>query len=528
MRALRESDPVAIGPYRLYAELGRGGMGRVLLGAGPDGRLVAVKQVHARYAADDAFRARFRREVAASRTVSGAYSAAVMDADADADTPWLASVFVSGPSLGAAVEGAGPLPEETVRRLAAGLATALTEIHRVGLVHRDLKPDNVLLSGDGVRVIDFGIARAAEGGDATELTQSGLVVGSPAFMSPEQAEGKELTPAGDVFSLGSVLALAVAGRSPFAGTSTLQTLFNLVHAEPDLAGVPPGPLRRIIEGCLAKDPGSRPTPEQVLQLLGPVAAGAGGGWPPAVQRMIAAQQADIDRLLQDPERTVVQQRQPPHAPPTAVLTRLAVPQKPGGRPRRTAVLAAAGVLAVAAIGGGAYWLTRSGSSPLGGSGVPDKYAKMPICAEVAAKLPLPAADRKKDKDFYNEQTEKAETRCEWRGAPYELYGSMVEPQDPHAIVSWDLKRSNGKAGNATEKQREDYSGTDDGETPETGLGVGDAVYWGKHWYRENCQLYVRDGNLVVAVVLWGDEHPPERCQNDAKEIARAALAAMPR
>lgn len=187
MRPLGAGAPAVAGPYRLLAELGSGGMGRVLLGAGPDGRLVAVKQVHARFADDDGFRARFRREVAASRKVSGAYTAAVMDADAEAPTPWLASVFVAGPSLGAAVEALGTLPEETVRRLAAGLVTALAEIHRAGLIHRDLKPDNVLLAEGGVRVIDFGIARAAERGTDTRLTQTGWMIGSPASMSPEQA-----------------------------------------------------------------------------------------------------------------------------------------------------------------------------------------------------------------------------------------------------------------------------------------------------------------------------------------------------
>ncbi|MFB9587792.1 MULTISPECIES: serine/threonine-protein kinase [Streptomyces] len=285
-----------MGPFRVLGVLGEGGMGRVLLGAAPDGRLVAVKQVLARFADDDGFRARFRREVAASRKVSGAYTAAVMEADADARTPWLASVFVSGPSLGAAVEAVGALPEETVRRLAAGLASALAEIHRAGLVHRDLKPENVLLAEDGVRVIDLGIARAAESGADTRLTHTGLVIGSPPFMSPEQAEGRELTPASDVFSLGSVLFLAATGRKPFAGSSTLMTLYDVVHAEPDLAAVPAG-LRLAVERCLAKDPAARPAPAELLGLLGPVVPAGRLPWPPAVHRMIAEQGTAIDRLL---------------------------------------------------------------------------------------------------------------------------------------------------------------------------------------------------------------------------------------
>ncbi|MGW5122099.1 serine/threonine-protein kinase, partial [Streptomyces noursei] len=319
--------PAQAGPYVLLTELGRGGMGRVLLGVAPDGRPAAVKLVHARHAADDGFRTRFRREVAASRKVSGAYTAAVLDADADAELPWLASVFVAGPSLGAAVEGAGPLPEDALHRLAVGLATALDEIHRAGLVHRDLKPENVLLAEDGARVIDFGIARAAESADATELTGTGWVVGSPPFMSPEQAQSRELTGASDVFSLGAVLVLAATGRSPFAGPSALQTLYNVVHTEPDLSGLPRA-LHPIVTRCLAKEPADRPAPAELLALLGPVAP-TDRPWPPAVHRMVDVQRARIAGLLDgDPERTALLGDTGPVAPRTAVLTAHAAPVAP--------------------------------------------------------------------------------------------------------------------------------------------------------------------------------------------------------
>lgn len=299
MRVVGAGDPRSVGWYRVLAGLGEGGMGRVWLGWGPDGRLVAVKQVHAWFAADKEFRARFAREVAASRAVSGAYTAAVVDAGPEAEVPWLASVFVPGPSLREALDAGGPLPEVAVLRLAAGLASALVDVHRAGLVHRDLKPSNVLLAADGPRVIDFGIARAADGGGAGgELTRTGWLVGSPGFASPEQAEGRELTAASDVFSLGSVLAAACAGHSPFADSSTLRTLNNVVGAEPDLSAVPER-ARGIVAACLAKDPAARPTPARVLEMAGPQSPSV-EPWPASVRELIAAQRAQLDQLTAAP------------------------------------------------------------------------------------------------------------------------------------------------------------------------------------------------------------------------------------
>lgn len=271
-------------------------MGRVLLGVSQDGRLVALKQVHPGFAHDEGFRSRFRREVQTSRMVSGAYTAAVMDADADAATPWLASVFVPGPSLKEAVDATGPLPLDSLRFLAVGLASALMEIHRAGLIHRDLKPSNVILTDDGPRVIDFGIARAAEG--ETDITHTGSIIGSPGFMSPEQANGYPITPASDVFSLGALLVMAATGRSPFAGSSTPQTLYNVVHSHPDLRMVHPD-VRRLAEPCLAKDPAARPTPAQILDFLGPVTPSA-TPWPPAVHASIARQKAEVNTALSLP------------------------------------------------------------------------------------------------------------------------------------------------------------------------------------------------------------------------------------
>lgn len=534
MRMLGPADPATAGPYRLLAELGRGGMGRVLLGSAPDGRLVAVKQVHARFAADAGFRARFRREVAASRKVSGAYTAAVMDADADAEIPWLASVFVNGPSLGATVEEAGPLPEESVRRLAAGLATALVEIHRTGLIHRDLKPENVLLVEDGVRVIDFGIARVAEGTEATELTQTGWVVGSPAFMSPEQAEGRELTPAGDVFSLGAVLAMAATGTSPFAGTSVAGTLYNVVHAEPDLSTLTPG-LRTVIGPCLAKDPAARPTPERLLTLLGRVAP-ADWPWPPAVHRAIAAQQADIDRLLGDTDRTLVPESAPavPADAGTAVLRQALGPTATLPPPRRRTVkiiaLVAACVLAVVGIGSGVYALKGDKEETLA---EPVKYVKAPICSEVAGQLPLPA--RSKELDYYDEGYKGASTSCAWGkifSDPKKVRIAGIVDR-VHAFVSWELKRDDQGDDSETEQQRKKFREDAAKQSRATDLGFGEEAYWSAPYVTypdpdEHCSLYVRDGNLVVHVALGGEQHPSSTCKSEAKKIARAAIAAMPR
>ena len=212
VKPLQPRDPQRVGRYQLLGRLGAGGMGQVFLGQSPGGRLVAVKLIRAELAADREFRARFAREVAAARHVSGMFTAAVVDADPDAPQPWLVTAYVPGPSLAEAVDGQGPLPLTSVLTLAAGLAEGLGAIHAEGMVHRDLKPSNVLLASDGPRIIDFGISRAA---DATALTRADFVVGSPGFMSPEQALGKDVGPASDIFSLGAVLAFAAAGQGPF-------------------------------------------------------------------------------------------------------------------------------------------------------------------------------------------------------------------------------------------------------------------------------------------------------------------------
>ncbi|MFI2643333.1 serine/threonine-protein kinase [Streptomyces sp. NPDC018610] len=280
MQPLAQDEPAAVGPYRLLGRLGSGGMGRVYLGRSAGGRTVAVKIVHPHFALDEEFRARFRREVAAARRVGGAWTAPVLDADPEAPVPWVATAYAAGPSLAAAVADAGPLPAHSVRVLAAGLAEALAAVHRLGLVHRDVKPSNVLLTLDGPLLIDFGIARATDG--TASLTSTGVSIGSPGYMSPEQILGKGVTGAADVFSLGAVLAYGATGRPPFAGDSSAALLYKVVHEEPELDALGDGELGRLARECLAKDPAARPAPGEIARRLAPggTASLVAGGWLP--------------------------------------------------------------------------------------------------------------------------------------------------------------------------------------------------------------------------------------------------------
>ncbi|MGV9900697.1 serine/threonine-protein kinase, partial [Streptomyces tendae] len=264
MEALKAGDPERIGAYRLVGRLGAGGMGQVFLGRSAGGRPVAVKVIRPEYGADAAFRRSFAREVEAARRVGGFFTAQVVDADPDAERPWLVSAFVPGPSLYTVVGEHGALPAGALRVLAAGLAEGLDAIHRCGLVHRDLKPGNVIVAADGPRVIDFGIARALE---ASSHTVSGVVPGTPAYMSPEQARGdRGIGPASDVFSLGSVLAFAATGRAPFGDGHPAAMLYRIVQEEPDLTLVD-HELRGLVAACLTKDPDTRPTAAGILDSL---------------------------------------------------------------------------------------------------------------------------------------------------------------------------------------------------------------------------------------------------------------------
>jgi outer membrane protein assembly factor BamB len=291
---LAAGDPWQVGAYRLRARLGSGGMGQVFLGYSPAGRAVAVKVIHPELAKDPMFRTRFRREVAAAKAVSGAYTAPVTAAGPDDDPPWLATAFVPGPSLAGVIAAAGPLPEPSVWKLTAGLVEALQAVHAAGLVHRDLKPANVLLATDGPRVIDFGISAAFEG---TRMTSTGLIIGTPSFMSPEQAEGARVGPESDVFSLGCVIVFAATGAGPFGDGQLASVLYRVVHTQPALDEVPRG-LREVAAACLAKAPADRPTlawlVDAVAASLEPDAStGLTSFWPMAVTRLIGSYQDQL-------------------------------------------------------------------------------------------------------------------------------------------------------------------------------------------------------------------------------------------
>ncbi|MEW2316152.1 serine/threonine-protein kinase [Streptomyces bauhiniae] len=352
-RSLQADDPVVVGGYRLAARLGAGGMGRVYLSHTQGGRPVAIKVVRSELADDPAFRRRFRREIAAARRVRGAYTAELIDADPEAEPPWLATLYVPGPSLADAVAERGPLPVPAVLWLMAGVAEALQAIHEAGIVHRDLKPSNVLLATDGPRVIDFGISLAA---DATSFTATGAAMGTPVFMAPEQASGGEITPATDVFALGQTAAFALLGEPLYGDGSLPAVLYRIVHSAPDLSLLPEE-LRPLFARCLAADPKERATPADVVQWcrerIGPAPEGGEG---PSVWREIRGSELTVPAPLAPSTRML---------PPTSVHWPYAPPPaEPMSRGARVALIAGAlaAVTSLALLGGLAWSALGSAGS----------------------------------------------------------------------------------------------------------------------------------------------------------------------
>ncbi|MFF6948867.1 PQQ-binding-like beta-propeller repeat protein [Streptomyces iakyrus] len=317
--------PEYAGHYRLETTLGSGGMGVVHLARSTSGMRLAVKVVHAQFARDPEFRGRFRQEVAAARKVSGAFTASVVDADSEAERPWMATLFIPGPTLSDHVKRNGPMSPAEVRRLMAGLAEALRDIHRVGVVHRDLKPSNVLLAEDGPKVIDFGISRPK---DSELRTETGKLIGTPPFMAPEQfRRPREVGPAADVFALGSVMVHAATGRGPFDSDSPYVVAYQVVHDEPDLTGVPES-LAPLVARCLAKEPEDRPTPDELMRELRSVAA-------------------SYDTQVFLPRQRT--EEEPEEAGPEAPAAEVPARERSGRLGKRGAVVAGALGLAVAAV-----------------------------------------------------------------------------------------------------------------------------------------------------------------------------------
>lgn len=358
LQPLQADDPPMVAGYRLAARLGAGGMGRVYLSHTQGGRPVAIKVIRPELADDPVFRRGFRREIKAAQRVRGAYTAELIDGDADAVPPWLATLYVPGPSLAEAVARRGPLPVPAVLWLMAGVAEALQAIHAAGIVHRDLKPSNVLLASDGPRVIDFGISLAS---GITSHTATGATVGTPQFMAPEQASGGEVTAATDVFALGQTAAFAALGEPLYGDGNSVGVLYRIVHSEPDLSLLP-AQLRPLMARCLAADPGERATPAEIVewcrQRLG---RGADAGAGPAVWREVMGPEVTVPPPVPHPT--------PVHTMPLLQqpqLQRRPQPTVPAGRRarrRRTRMLSAV-VTVGALLSAGVAWTTLDVSDRL--------------------------------------------------------------------------------------------------------------------------------------------------------------------
>ncbi|MFI6158129.1 serine/threonine-protein kinase [Kitasatospora sp. NPDC051170] len=398
-QALAAEDPREVGGHRLYARLGAGGMGRVYLAYTPGGRPVALKVVRPELAEDPDFRARFAQEVASARRIHGLFTAQLVDAGPDDPTPWLATTYVPGPSLQQVVQRFGPLPERTVLLLMAGIAEALQAIHASGVVHRDLKPGNVLIAADGPRVIDFGIARAA---DAVALTGTGLQIGSPAYMAPEQAMGRTATPATDVYALGALAVHVAGGAPPFGDGPHPATLYRAVHEEPDLGRVPEG-LRDLLRRCLAKRPEDRPTSAEVIAAAaGHPAVGGhlrfGEDWLPQPLTSQLTRHADLPQVPEEATGAGLDSLPTMLAPaatptPTLLASVPAAPvpppaEAPRARPRRARGRTALIAVVALAVGAAASAFVLDDSGPVEAATVDTPAADAPAPGATTA-VPVP-------------------------------------------------------------------------------------------------------------------------------------------
>ncbi|MDN3028811.1 serine/threonine-protein kinase [Streptomyces sp. S.PB5] len=428
MDALRDRDPAHIGAYTLLARLGAGGMGQVYLARSPGGRLVAIKVIRDEITDHPEALARFRREAETVRAVRSAYTANLIDASLQAPPYWLATEYVSGPTLSGAVGTHGPLPADSARRLFAALAEALASVHAHGVTHRDLKPQNVILSPQGPLLIDFGIARGAAD---TALTQTGLTPGTPGYTAPEVLTGHQVGAAADVFALGATLAYATTGRPPFGTGPTHAVSYRVVHEDVDVSGVEPG-LAALIQECVAKDPGARPGPDAVIARCAVSSALAED---PFYGRLAA----DAVAVPRDLRAAVAAGLVPaghgaPAAPayrptvgpgyvPTYVPT--AVPAPRPRRSRRTPWLVAVSVAAVVVAGSVVALRMQDGESEGGGGGASASGSG------AAWKPPAYIVGDRPNRDIWNS----ADGTCAQVGAvsaPEELQYSAVDADDPTA------------------------------------------------------------------------------------------------
>ncbi|MFI5920263.1 protein kinase [Streptomyces anulatus] len=354
MDALRPDDPQWVGPYRLDGRLGEGGMGSVFLGTSPGGRKVAVKLIRRELSEAPQFRERFAREVDAARRVGGFHTAQVVDADPGAASPWLVTAYIPGPTLHEVVAESGPLDATAVLRLGAGLAEGLAAIHKCGLVHRDLKPGNVIIADDGPRVIDFGIARAV---DASSLTATGTVIGTYSFMSPEQIRADRAGAASDVFSLGSVLAFAATGRGPFDAPTLIEIVQRILDEPPALDGIDDDALRELLAACMAKAPEARPAVDELPGRFATGGAGNAGVRPVAagpVDPRVPMSPAVVPAAVPSPQAThpptvvAAPSTPPPGFGPASTTDSAGDSPRPGRLSRRTLLFGGLGTAAAAA------------------------------------------------------------------------------------------------------------------------------------------------------------------------------------
>lgn len=262
MRPLLPGEPLRVGRYEIEATLGAGGMGTVYLGRSPGGRPAAIKVISPDYLEHPEAIARFRREVMTVGTVRSAYTAALIDCELDAPPYWMATEYIPGPTVSAAVKADGPMPPSTAAEVMAAVAEGLVDIHRHGICHRDLKPQNVILSATGPQLIDFGLARSA---GASGFTLTGVSMGTPGYIAPEMVDGDDLTPAADVFALGATMAFAATGRRPYGHGSFQAIYLRLMREQIDLEGVDPA-LASVIRACAVNHPTDRPSPDEIINM----------------------------------------------------------------------------------------------------------------------------------------------------------------------------------------------------------------------------------------------------------------------